>query len=149
MMRVAALLLSSAAIAMGQDFAFQVASPVASQDFHFKAATFVFRTVGCSGEHSPKISATAEGINNNQRQSLALKVVEGSKTGVYAVFQSWPKEGQWLVDLAGACGTESAGALIPVGPNGFNRESSKFFSHVPTKGEIEASVKDVAQGGNK
>ena len=148
-MRLGALLLVSAALAMTQEFAFQVASPVASQDFHFKTAAFVFRTVGCSGAQPPKISATAEGTVTNQRRSVALKVVEGSKPGVYAVFQSWPREGQWLVDLVGTCGNESAGALIPIGLNGFNRESAKFFPHMPTKSEIESSVKELAQEGNK
>ncbi len=148
-MRFGALLMVSAALAMAQGFAFQVASPVASQDFHFKAATFVFRTVGCSGSEAPKISATAEGIDNNQHHSLALKVVAGSKPDVYAVFQTWPRDGQWLVDLAGTCGNESAGALIPIGPNGFNRESAKFFSHAPSKSEIEVSLRLLTQGGNK
>lgn len=148
-MRFGMLLLVSTALAMAQEFAFQVASPVASQEFHFKAASFVFRTVGCSSAEPPKISATAEGVINNQRQSLPLKVVEGSKPGVYAVFQSWSKDGQWLVDLAGTCGNASAGALIPIGPNGFNRESAKFFSHTPTKLEIEASLTAFAQRGNK
>lgn len=149
MMHLGMLLLVAALWPAAQDFAFQVASPVASQDFHFKTATFVFRTVGCSGPNVPKVSATAEGVNKDQRQSIALKVVEGSKPGVYAVFQTWPRDGEWLVDIAGSCGNESAGALIPVGPNGFNRQSAKFFSHAPNKSEIEASLKELAQGGNK
>jgi len=148
-MRFGMFLLVSAALAMAQDFAFQVASPVASQDFHFKAATFVFRTTGCSSAEVPKISASAEGVNNHQRQSVPLKVVEGSKPGVYAVFQSWPRDGQWLVDLGGTCGSATAGALIPIGRNEFNRESAKFFSHRPTNSEIQASLTELAQRGNK
>ncbi|MBV9267952.1 MAG: hypothetical protein JO061_17420 [Acidobacteriaceae bacterium] len=148
-MRFGMFVLLSAALAMAQDFAFQVASPVASQDFHFKAAAFVFRTTGCSSAEAPKISATAEGIISNQRQSVPLKVVEGSKPGVYAVFQSWPRDGQWLVDLTGTCGPATAGALIPVERNGFNRNSAKFFSHRPTNNEIEGSLTELAQKGNK
>lgn len=147
-MQSSVVLLIAAALEMAQGFAFQVASPVASQDFHFKTAAFVFRTEGCSAA-APRISATAEGLSKNQRQSIALKLVEGSKPGVYAVFQSWPREGQWLVDLSGRCGYQSAGALIPIGPNGFNRESAKFFAHAPTKREIETLLKELTQGGNK
>lgn len=146
-MRVGLFGLVMPALAIAEGFTFVVGSPVASQDFHFKAATFVFRTEGCNGVVKPKISATAEGINNNQRRSIALKVVAGSKPGVYAVFQSWPKEGEWVVNLEGSCGNASAGALVPIGPNGFVRESAKFFSHPATNAEIDASLK--ALGGNK
>jgi hypothetical protein len=53
------------------------------------------------------------------------------------------------VNLKGTCGGASAGAIIPVGPRGFVRESSKFFSRPATEAEIESSLKALAQGGSK
>ncbi len=135
------------ALAIAQGFTFTVGRPVASQDFHFKTAAFVFRTQGCAAK--PKLSATAEGINDNARQSIALKVIEGSKPGVYAVFRTWPTEGHWIVNLEGACDSSSAGAILPIGPNGFIRESSRFYSRAATKNEIAASLKALTQGGDK
>ncbi len=136
------------ALLIAQGFTFQVGSPVASQDFHFKTAAFVFRTQGCSGA-KPKLSATAEGIDNHERRSIPLKVMEASKPGVYAVFQTWPKEGHWLVNLEGTCDSSRAGAILPIGPNGFIRESARFFPRPASKDEIETSLKATSQGGNK
>jgi hypothetical protein len=149
MMRVGRILLAIPALAIAHEFTFVVGSPVASQDFHFKTAAFVFRTEGCSAAEKPKISATAEGINHNERQSIPLKVITGSKPDIYAVFQSWPKEGDWVVDLEGTCGSLNAGALVPIGPNGFIRESARFFSHPATTDEINASLKAMNRGSAK
>jgi hypothetical protein len=149
MKRLGALSLMISSLAIAEGFSFSVASPVASQDFHFKTAAFVFRTEGCSSTEKPKISAIAEGINNNEWRSIALKVVEGSKPNVYAVFQTWPSEGQWLVDLEGSCGKLRAAALVPFTHSGFDRESTKFLSHPATRSEVEASLRALGQGGSK
>jgi hypothetical protein len=147
MKRVAILSLAIPALAIAQGFTFVVGNPVASRDFHFKTAAFVFRTEGCKSK--PKLSASAEGIKNNERQSIELKVMEGSKPGIYGVYRTWPAEGHWVVNLEGTCDNSSAGAILPIGPHGFIRESSKFFSHPATKSEIDASLKAVSQGGSK
>jgi hypothetical protein len=142
---IAAWIVAAAAAAEG--FTFGIGSPVASQDFHFKSAPFVFRTLGCTAK--PQISATAEGLVNGGRRSLPLKVFEGSRPGVYAVSQSWQAGGTWVVSLKGACAGSMAGAIVPFGPKGFIRASSRFLSHPATESEIEASLKALAQGGSK
>ena len=53
-----------------------------------------------------------------------------------------------MVSLRGTCAGESAGAIIPMGPKGFIRESSKFFPRPATDAEIDASLKALS-GGNK
>lgn len=136
------------ALAEAEGFTFVIGSPVASQQFQFKAATFVFRTQGCDSA-TPQISATAEGIVKGERKSVELKVAPGAKPGIYAVFQSWAPEGQWLVNLKGVCGNLSAGAIVPIGPKGFIRESSKFFPRPATDTEIETSLKAITPGGKK
>src|ERR1700691_6219130 len=84
-------------------FSFTIGNPVASQDFHFKTAAFVFRTESCADPSKAQISATAEGVVKGARQSVPLKVMPASKPGVYAVNQSWPAEGDWVVSLRGTC----------------------------------------------
>jgi hypothetical protein len=143
---IAAFALASAWAHPGT-FAFTIGNPVASQDFHSKSAAFVFRTEACADPAKAQISATAEGIVKGARQSVALKVVPASKPGVYAVNQSWPTEGDWVVSLRGTCGSESAGAIVPMGPKGFIRESLQFFARPATDAEIDASLK--ALGANK
>jgi len=96
-----------------------------------------------------QISGTAEGLVKGARRSVVLKVVAMTKPGVYAVYQNWPAEGEWVVNLKGTCVDASAGAIIPIGLKGFIRESSKFFPRPATNAEIEASLKGVAKGESK
>ncbi len=149
MLRLGMAACAVAALALAEGFTFTIGSPVASQDFRAKVAAFVFRTEGCADPTKSQISGTAEGLVKGARRSVALKVVAMSKPGVYAVYQNWPAEGEWVVNLKGTCNDANAGAIVPIGPNGFIRESSKFLSRPATDAEIEASLKALTQGGNQ
>jgi len=149
MLRLGIAASAALAVVLAEGFTFTIGSPVASQEFHMKAAAFVFRTAGCADPAKAQISGTAEGLVKGARRSVALKVVAGARPGLYAVFQNWHPEGDWLVNLKGTCANESAGAVVPIGPKGFIRESSKFFPRPATDTEIETSLKALNQGGNK
>jgi hypothetical protein len=153
MLRLGLAAFALTALALAEGFTFAIGNPVASQDFRFKTAAFALRTEGCAEPAKSQITGTAEGIVKGARRSVALKVMPASKPGVYAVEQNWPPEGEWVVSLRGTCAGETAGAIIPFGPKGFIRESSKFFPRPATDAEIEASLKALAhadnQGGNK
>jgi hypothetical protein len=138
-----------AALALQQGFTFTIGGPAAAQDFAVKAAVFAFRTEGCADPAASQISGTAEGMVNGMRRSLVLRVVKAAKPGVYGVFQNWPNEGDWVVNLKGTCGTAIAGAIVPMGPKGFVRESSKFFARPATDAEINDSLKAMTRGGGK
>jgi hypothetical protein len=149
MLRFGIVACAAAAFALAQGFTFNIGSPVAAQDVRAKVAAFVFRTEGCADPAKAQISGTAEGLVKGARRSINLSVGALSKPGVYAVFQNWPMEGEWVVNLKGACAGSNAGALIPIGPKGFIRESSKFFPRAASDAEIETSLKGLAPGGNK
>ncbi|HTA67731.1 MAG TPA: hypothetical protein VK776_05615 [Bryobacteraceae bacterium] len=149
MLRFGIAICAVAALAHPQGFTFSIGSPVASQDVRAKSAAFVFRAEGCADAAKAQIGGTAEGVVKGARRSVPLNVMEMSKPGVYAVYRNWPAEGDWVVNLKGTCANETAGAIIPVGPKGFIRESSKFFPRPATDAEIEASLKAFAPGGNK
>jgi len=149
MLRFGIAACAAAALVLAEGFTFTVGSPVASQDYQAKGAAFVFRTQGCAEPAKSPISGTAEGLVKGERRSVALKVVALTKPGVYAVYQGWHVEGEWVVNLKGTCADASAGAIVPIGPKGFIRESSKFFPRPATKAEIEASLKDIAKGESK
>jgi hypothetical protein len=140
---------ATAGLALGEGFTFAIGSPVAAQDFRAKVAAFVFRTQGCADPAKSQIGATAEGLVKGVRRSVPLNVQAMSKPGVYAVYQTWPAEGQWLVNLKGTCGGAAAGAIVPIGPKGFVRESSKFFPRPATNLEIETSLKALAKSEDK
>ena len=149
MLRLGIVACAAAALVLAEGFTFNVGGPVASQDYQAKGARFVFRTQGCAEPAKPQVSGTAEGLVKGARQSVALKVLALTKPGVYAVYQNWPAEGQWVVNLKGTCADASAGALVPIGPKGFIRESSKFFPRAATSSEIETSLKGLAEGEKK
>ena len=137
------------ALLFAEGFTFTIASPVASQDFQAKGAAFVFRTEGCAEPAKAQIGGTAEGLVKGARRSVALNIGATSKPGVYAVYQNWPTEGGWVANLKGTCAKASAGAIVPIGPKGFIRESSKFFPRPATDAEIDISLRALAQGENK
>jgi hypothetical protein len=144
---IVASVLSASALA--QDFRFTVGGPAAAMDVVAKTAAFAFRIDGCAEPATPQIAGTAEGLVNGTRRSMALNVTKMSKPGVYAVFKNWPGEGNWVVSLKGTCGAAAAGAIVPLGPKGFIRESSKFFARPATDAEINESLRTLLQGGNK
>src|ERR1700689_2819135 len=127
MLRLGFLALAASLLMMAEGFTFTIGGPVASQEFQMKSAAFVFRTEGCAEPSKAQIGGTAEGLVRGARRSVVLKVASGPRPGVYAVYQNWPAEGDWVVNLRGACASESAGAIVPIGAKGFIRESSKFF----------------------
>ena len=149
MLRLGIAVCAAGALALAEGFTFTIGNPVASQDFQAKGAAFVFRTEGCAEPAKSQVGGTAEGVVKEARRSVVLRVMTTSKPGVYAVYQNWPTEGHWVVNLKGTCASSSAGAIVPIGPKGFVRESSKFFSRPATDAEIDTSLKALAQGGNK
>ena len=134
---------------LAQDFRFTIGGPAAAMDVRAKVATFAFRVDGCAEPATPQIAGTAEGLVNGTRRSVALNVAKMSKPGVYAVFRNWSGEGSWVVNLKGTCGAAAAGAIVPMGPTGFIRESSKFFTRPAMDAEINESLRALSQGGNK
>src|SRR5215210_1630684 len=134
------------AVAFAEGFTFTIGNPVASQDFRAKGAAFVFRTESCADPTKAHISGSAEGIVKGARQSVALRVAPTPRPGIYAVYQNWPAEGRWVVNLKGTCSDAHAGAIVPIGSKGFVRESSKFFARPATDAEIETSLKALIQG---
>jgi hypothetical protein len=138
-----------ATLAFAQAFTFTIGSPVASQDSRSKLSAFVFRTEGCAEATSAQVGGSAEGLVQGARRSVALKIVAMSTPGVYAVYPIWPAEGDWVVSLQGTCAGANAGALIPIGPGGFIRASSKVFTRPATAPEVDAALQTLSQGRRK
>jgi len=114
------------ALAQGAEFKFTIGSPVAAQEYQAKTAAFVFRTDGCADPAKAQLNATAEGLVKGARRSVVLKVMPMSKPGVYAVYQNWPNEGDWIVNLKGTCASENAGASCPSGPRDSSANRRNF-----------------------
>ena len=149
MHRVAWTAFAFALFARADGFTFTIGSPVAAQEVQAKTAAFVFRTQGCAEPAKSQITATAEGMVHGNRRSVSLHVAALQRPGVYAIFQTWDNQGRWVVVLQGVCDKETAGAIVPIGPKGFIRESSKFLARPATAAEVDASLKSLAEGESK
>lgn len=146
------IILTSAAVSavFAQDFALQVGPPVAGNSQQTKKATLVVRPGGCADPAQARITGTAEGLVNGVRQSKPLTLEALSTPGVHAVSGGWAKDGVWIVNLVGTCGSKTAGAIITLGPKDtYRREGVKLLTHRPTPEEIDASLKALTTGGSK
>jgi hypothetical protein len=148
MPRIVAIACTCAALVTGAsaaDFAIGIAGSVAGRSLEAKSAAMVARPDGCADPATARIEGTAEGLVNGARRSITLKLVPLPDTqGVVAVNKEWPAEGVWVVKLTGTCKSAKAGVVVPFGPKGFLRESSKFFSRAANEAEVEASLKALA-----
>ena len=160
------ILLTLSVSAFAADFTLAIGSPVAaslpgapntSDGPAVRArkvdASFAVRTENCADPANALVNATAEWVANGVRQSAAIRLVPGSGPGVYLVpgasaVSEGPGRGTWVVRLLASCGSARAGALVPIGPNGFIRESAKFFPRLVTEPEIDAMLKSLT-GGQK
>jgi hypothetical protein len=112
-----------------------------------KAALFVVRVDGCPEPAKARITGSAEGIVNGERQSIPLTLNSLPTPGVYAINKNWPAQGTWVVNLTGSYRDLRASAIVPIGPAGFLREPSKFFPRPATPAEIDAALKALANSG--
>jgi len=153
-MKYTLILITLSVSAFAADFTLAIGDPVAAslpgtensptQVRKVKDAAFAVRTENCADPAKAQITGSAEGLVNGARQSVALRLIPASGPGVFLVSREWPSQGVWVVNLSGVCAGAKAGALVPIGPSGFIRESSKFFPRLATQAEIEASLKSSA-----
>ena len=111
------LLLASASTAMAGGFGLSVETPGSSVEPQLKDVVLIVRTYGCHQPADAKLSATAEGIVNGARKSVALEL-RSIGSGVYGIKQQWPSEGTWVLALTGSYNSMNGSVLVELGPNG-------------------------------
>jgi hypothetical protein len=146
-----------------QDFILQVGPPAAAPQprpntgavFETKVskdAVLVVRPLGCADPSQARVMATAEGLLDGGRRSLAMRLLPLQAPGAHAVLASWPDSaGVWVVSLAGTCAGRAAGAIVRLGPREvYRRDRVELVAHHPTPDEIDRalrlSARDSAPG---
>jgi len=150
MVKTALLLVTAAWSASGADFSLAIGNPVAvarPNGVVKKDIGFAVRGENCADVAKIQVTGTAEGMVDGARRSIPLRLVAGETAGTFAVSHDWPQQGVWVVNLTGHCGSSIASAVVPMGPNGFLRESSKFFPRAATAAEVESALKTLTGGG--
>jgi hypothetical protein len=111
-----AVLLTIASPALAGGFQLSLETP-SGGDPQLKDAVLIVRTFGCHQPADAKLSASAEGLINGNRKSLALEL-RSIGSGVYALKQQWPSEGHWVLALTGAYNGMTSSVLVELGANG-------------------------------
>jgi hypothetical protein len=60
------------------------------------------------------VEARAEGLVDGERKTLPLKLEQTDREGVYALKQTWPEKGDWVIVIVGAPGEGSVTALVSI-----------------------------------
>jgi hypothetical protein len=111
------LLLAGASPALAGGFQLSVETPSGSSDGRLKNAVLIARTYGCHQPTDVKLVATAEGLVNGTRKSLPLEL-HAIGSGVYAIKQQWPTEGNWVLAFTGAYNGMTYSVLVDLGADG-------------------------------
>jgi hypothetical protein len=105
---------------------------------------FAVRMQNCDSPDRAHLNGAAEGFLQGARASAAVSI-DAASPGIYVVSPTWTQsQGVWVVSLSASCGSAKAGALIPIGPQGFLRDKVKLLPRAATKAEIDAALKAVA-----
>lgn len=132
-------------VASAAGFSLAIGPPVAAgtgtKVTKTKSATFAVRLEECDGLATARISGTAEGLVNGARTSAPVTLNAAASAGVYLVSQDWASEGVWVVSLTATCGNARAGAIVPMGPQGFLREGTRVLPRAATPAEVDSALK--------
>jgi hypothetical protein len=146
MVRAALLLMLGAWQLSGADFTLGIGNPIAANGPNVsKTAGLAVRLENCTDLSKSSLNGSAEGLVDGERTSVPLRMIVASP-GVYAVNESWPQGGVWVVKLAATCGNAKTGAIVPFRGAVFLRESVKLFPRFATAAEVDLSLKELAGG---
>jgi hypothetical protein len=93
--------------------------PADPYDGATRGAFLVVRAFHCATPAGQRLTGTAEGIVNGERQTIALEFSETGRDGVYALKRTWHEQGTWTLVLQAHQGPMSAAtAVLELGPDG-------------------------------
>lgn len=79
-----------------------------------RGVILMVHTFWMKGPAAAALEGRAEGTVNGQRQTLPLTFQDRGE-GVYALTQSWPREGRWALVITGRNRGQQATALVRIG----------------------------------
>ena len=138
-------------ITAAADFSLTIGNPVAASGpgttggvikKAAKNALFAVRLEECPDLDRAQISGVAEGVAGGAHVFAPVLLTPAGSPGVYIAVPGWSQDGGlWVVSLSATCGHATAGALVPIGTQGFIRERTKQLPRAATKAEIDAALK--------
>lgn len=132
----AALLLAAPTFAGG--FWLTLGNPDASPEAQALHAVVTVMPTGCGDPANAKVTATAEGMIQGKRTTIALKISPLSRPGLYAITRQWPAEGKWAVRVVAEYSGATTSALIPIRAEGADRRAAKYQQGNPAEKDVAA-----------
>ena len=126
---------------IGGGFWLQLGNPEASAEARQANAVVTIKATGCHDPAAAKVTATAIGMVDGQRRTIALKLDKLSEPGAYALSQQWPKEGRWVIEVVGRNDEQFTNTLISAGPQGIDRLHAKSAMKEFAAADVEALLK--------
>jgi hypothetical protein len=123
-------------------FWLQLGNPEASAEARKAGAVVTVKAAGCHDPATAQVTAAAIGMVNGQRKTIALKVTPLSEAGMFALTQQWPKEGRWVIELAGRNGEQFTNTLVAAGPGGVDRVHAKAAMKPFGPGDVTAMLEE-------
>jgi hypothetical protein len=125
----------------GGGFWLQLGNPEASAEARQVNAVVTIKATGCHDPAAAKVTATAIGMVDGQRRSIALRLDKLSEPGAYALSQQWPKEGKWVIELVGRNDEQFTNTLLTADPKGVDRLHAKADMKEFKPADVDALLK--------
>jgi hypothetical protein len=122
----------------------QADDPQSHPEAMAKKAVVTARIGACVEPEKTTVTATATGIVEGKRQTVALHVIRLSDPNTFAITRDWPQTGTWVVSMIATNPNYrdyATGVVIPVNTGTAVTASAKSYSHAPTADEIDAALK--------
>jgi hypothetical protein len=142
---VAAIVMAVAVPLLAGGFYVTLGNPEANQEARALNAVLTIRPDGCHEPQKATITAKATGLVDGRRESLPMKVIALSAPGMHAITRQWPAEGRWVLEVVATYQGHSTHALVPVGPNGVERNKAKYAAGNPSEKDIAAMLDAALQ----
>jgi hypothetical protein len=121
----------------------EIGNPATNPEALSKHAALVARTTSCHSPEKTSMTATAEGVIDQQRRSIPLKLIPLSAPGTFAITHEWPSSGTWAVKIV-ARNPEfkdyATGVLVQFNGGSEKWSSVKHYFHEPTDSEVTAML---------
>ncbi len=137
---IVTLMLACAGQLAAGGFFLQVGNPEANAEARKMGAVVVIKAVGCHDLARAKVTANAIGMVNGQRQSIALDVKALSAAWEFGLAQQWPKQGKWVIQVAGKNHGQFTNTPICLGPEGIDRLPAKFNMQAFPSADVDAML---------
>lgn len=119
----------------------EVSDVNANPEAKLKHAVLVVRTTACHEPEKTTVGATAEGIVDGVRKSIALRIIPLAAAGTFAITREWPEQGIWTVKVVAAnpeYKNYSTGLIVPIEKDSPRLAVVQHYYHPPTDTEVGA-----------